>query len=60
MPTGVYIPLMVENDLLEELDLSKIPNFCNIDAAYTNQPWDPNNMHSVCKDWGTTGWIVDK
>jgi spermidine/putrescine transport system substrate-binding protein len=60
VPTGVYIPLMVENDLLEELDLSKIPNFKNLDPAYTNQPWDPDNKHSVCKDWGTTGWIVDK
>ena len=60
MPTGVFIPLMVENDLLEELDLSKIPNFSNIETVYTNQPWDPNNVHSVCKDWGSTGWIIDK
>lgn len=60
VPTGVFIPLMVENDLLEELDLSRIPNFANIETAYTNQPWDPENKHSVCKDWGTTGWIVDK
>ncbi len=60
VPTGVFIPLMVENDLLEELDLSKIPNFANIEAVYTNQPWDPNNVHSVCKDWGSTGWIIDK
>jgi spermidine/putrescine transport system substrate-binding protein len=60
VPTGVFIPLMVENDLLEELDLSKIPNFKNIETVYTDQPWDPGNKHSVCKDWGTTGWIVDK
>jgi spermidine/putrescine transport system substrate-binding protein len=60
VPTGVFIPLMVENDLLEELDLSKIPNFSNIETVYTNQPWDPNNVHSVCKDWGSTGWIIDK
>jgi spermidine/putrescine transport system substrate-binding protein len=60
VPTGVYIPLMVENDLLEELDLSQIPNFSNIETVYTNQPWDPDNKHSVCKDWGTTGWILDK
>jgi spermidine/putrescine transport system substrate-binding protein len=60
VPTGVYIPLMVENDLLEELDLSQIPNFSNLETVYTNQPWDPDNKHSVCKDWGTTGWIVDK
>jgi spermidine/putrescine transport system substrate-binding protein len=60
VPTGVFIPLMVEKDLLEELDLSRIPNFKNLESVYTNQPWDPNNAHSVCKDWGSTGWIYDK
>jgi spermidine/putrescine transport system substrate-binding protein len=60
VPTGPYIPQMVANDLLEELDLSKIPNFSNLETAFTNQPWDPGNKHSVCKDWGTVGWIVDK
>jgi spermidine/putrescine transport system substrate-binding protein len=60
VPTGVFIPLLVQNDLLEELDLSRIPNFANIQTAYTNQPWDPGNKHAVCKDWGTTGWILDK
>ena len=58
-PTGPFIPLHVKHDTLEVLDLSKIPNFKNIDTRYTNQVWDPNNAHSVCKDWGTTGWIVD-
>ncbi len=60
VPTGPYIPLYVAHDLLEELDLSKIPNFKNLDTKFTNQIWDPGNKHSVCKDWGTTGWIVDK
>jgi len=59
VPTGVYIPQMVQQDLLAELDLSKIPNFANLEVAYTNQDWDPNNLHSVCKDWGSTGWIYD-
>ena len=60
VPTGPFIPLMVQNDLLEELDLSKIPNFSNLDSLYTNQDFDPGNKHAVCKDWGSTGWIVDK
>jgi spermidine/putrescine transport system substrate-binding protein len=59
VPTGVYIPQMVSQNLLAELDLSKIPNFSNLETQYTNQPWDPNNAHSVCKDWGSTGWIYD-
>ena len=60
VPTGVYIPQMVELDLLEELNLDAIPNFENVEAIYRDQPWDPGNKHSVCKDWGSTGWIYDK
>ncbi len=59
-PTGVYVPLMATQELLQKLDLSRIPNFKNIDKAYTAQSWDPNNDYSVCKDWGTTGFIYDK
>lgn len=59
-PTGVYIPQMVGEGLLEELDLTRIPNFKNLDPAYANQDWDPGNKHSVCKNWGSTGWIYDK
>jgi spermidine/putrescine transport system substrate-binding protein len=59
VPTGVYIPQMVSEGLLMPLDLSRIPNFANLDAPYTNQTWDPGNAHSVCKNWGTTGWIYD-
>jgi len=59
-PTGVYIPQLVGENLLQELDLSRIANFKNLDTPYTNQPWDPGNKHSVCKDWGSTGWIYDK
>lgn len=59
VPTGVFIPQMVELDLLEELNLDLIPNFENVDEIYRDQPWDPGNAHSVCKDWGSTGWIYD-
>jgi spermidine/putrescine transport system substrate-binding protein len=59
VPTGVYIPQMVSKNLLDEIDVSKIANFVNLEQAYINQPWDPGNKHSVCKDWGTTGWIYD-
>jgi spermidine/putrescine transport system substrate-binding protein len=60
VPTGVYIPQMVALDLLEKLNLDLIPNFENVDEIYRDQPWDPGNEHSVCKDWGSTGWILDK
>lgn len=59
-PTGVYIPQMAQEGLLAKLDLSRIPNFSNLDPAYANQDWDQGNTYSVCKNWGTTGWIYDK
>ncbi len=59
-PTGVYIPQMVSEGLLQELDLTRLANFANLDPAYADQTWAPGNKHSICKNWGTTGWIYDK
>jgi spermidine/putrescine transport system substrate-binding protein len=58
-PTGVYIPQMASKGLLEPLDLSLVTSFSNLDPAYTNQLWDQGNKYSVCKDWGSTGYIWD-
>ena len=60
VPTGVYIPQLAKAGMLEELDKTKLPNFSNLDPNYANQAWDPDNTYSVCKNWGTTGWIYDK
>ena len=59
VPTGTFLPQMIENGLLEELDLSKLPNFSNVQGEFTDQSWDPGNKHSVCKAWGTTGYVYD-
>jgi len=60
VPTGVFIPQMVQAELLEPLDLARIPNFENIAEEYRDQPWDPGNGYSVPKAWGTTGYVYDK
>jgi spermidine/putrescine transport system ATP-binding protein len=59
VPTGTFVPQMVQNGLLEELDLSRIPNLSNLQSEFADQAWDPGNKHSVCKDWGTTGYVYD-
>jgi spermidine/putrescine transport system substrate-binding protein len=59
VPSDVYVAQMADLGLLEELDMSKIPNFENLEEQYRGQPFDPENKYSVCKDWGTTGWIYD-
>ena len=59
VPTGPYIPQMIANKLLHELDHSKIPNLGKVQKQYLSQSWDPTNKYSVCKDWGTTGFVYD-
>ncbi len=59
VPSGPYIPQMAAKGLLEVLDLSLITNFKNLAAPYINQSFDPGNKYSVCKDFGSTGWIYD-
>ncbi len=59
VPTGTFIPLMAERGLLAELDKSLIPNFENLDPAFLDQPWDPGNVYTAVKDWGSTGIIYD-
>lgn len=59
VPTGPFIPALVQNELIQPLDLSRITNFDNLEEQYRDQPWDPGNQYSICKDWGTTGWAYD-
>lgn len=59
VPTGMFIPELVRRELVEQLDLSKIPNFNQLDIQYTDQSWDRRNTYSVCKAWGTVGWLYD-
>ncbi|MFM8870770.1 MAG: extracellular solute-binding protein [Actinomycetota bacterium] len=59
VPTGPYVPQMIEKGLLQKLDKTLIPNFVNLDAPYVSQPWDPNDEYVVCKDWGSAGFLYD-
>lgn len=60
VPTGVYIPQMVEHNLLDELDHDKVPNLKNLEPRFFNPSWNPNSRHGASKDWGTTGFMYDK
>jgi spermidine/putrescine transport system substrate-binding protein len=60
VPTGVFIPQMIENGLLTKFNKDLLPNMANMDPAYLGRAWDPGNDYSVCKAWGTTGFVYDK
>jgi spermidine/putrescine transport system substrate-binding protein len=53
-----YLPSLVKDNLLAELDFSHIPNFTNITPNFRDLAFDPGNKHSIPYNWGTTGLLV--
>jgi spermidine/putrescine transport system substrate-binding protein len=61
VPTGYAVQIMAEQDLLTEIDYSKLPNVeANIDTKFQGLPFDKDDKFSVPKDWGTTGYVYRK
>lgn len=60
IPSDYMIAKLIEEDMLEPLDFSNIPNYANIDEAFRNQAYDPENTYSVPYTWGTVGLIYNK
>jgi len=50
-----YVPRLIHDDLLAELDYANIPNSRNITASFRDLALDPGNRHSIPWWWGTTG-----
>ncbi len=59
VPTGTYIPQMVQNGLLQKINRDLLPNLKHMDPQFLGQAWDPTNDYSVCKAWGTSGFVYD-
>lgn len=59
VPTHSSVTQMATAGLLTELDLSKLPNMKYLNAGVVDTPFDPGNKYSVCKDWGSTGYVYD-
>jgi spermidine/putrescine transport system substrate-binding protein len=60
VPTGVFVTQLAAEGLLVELNHDLLPNLKYMDPAFLKQEWDPENKWSVCKAWGTTGFVYDK
>ncbi len=59
IPSDYMIELMIEEDMLEELDLSNIPNYQYIDEDYRGLFYDPDNRYSVPYTYGMVGIIYN-
>lgn len=59
IPSDYMVAKLIEEDMLEPLDFSNIPNYANIDESFRNQAYDPENIYSVPYTWSTVGLIYN-
>lgn len=55
VPSDYMVEIMIEQGLLAELDHKNIPNLKNIAPKFADPPYDPQMVHCVPYQWGTTG-----
>lgn len=58
-PTDYIIGLMIRQELLQELDHSKLPNIGNLDAGWMNKDFDPGNKYTIPYLAGTDSIVVN-
>lgn len=58
-PSEYMITKMINEDMLEKLDLSNIPNFQYIDSKFKGLDYDPKNEYSIPYMWGTVGILYN-
>lgn len=59
-PSEYMIESMIQRDLLQELDFSKLENMNNIGKQYQNLAFDKEQKYSVPYLWGTMGIVYNK
>lgn len=60
VPSNYYVPRLVNTELVQKLDHSKIPNLENLHSKFRDPSYDPGNEYSIAYQWGTTGLIYNK
>ncbi len=61
VPTNYTITTYVGEDLIEPLDLSRLPNYVAdaFDARFSDAGTVNGRVYAVPKNWGTTGYVVN-
>ena len=63
IPSDYMIQRLMNEDYLEELDMSKLSNYSEITSTLLSAPYnnyDPSNSYSVPYFWGSVGIVYDK
>lgn len=59
IPSDYMISRLISEDMLTPLNFDNIPNSADVDAAFLNPDYDPDNAYSVPYMWGTVGIIYN-
>jgi spermidine/putrescine transport system substrate-binding protein len=59
VPSDYMIARLIAEDMLEKIDVSKIPTYGNIGKRYLGLEFDPTNEYSVPYIWGTFGILYN-
>jgi spermidine/putrescine transport system substrate-binding protein len=59
VPSASFLPIWIEQGLIQELDLSRLPNHANIAPEWADVDWDPGRRYSVPWQWGSTAVSVN-
>ncbi|MBC7740015.1 MAG: extracellular solute-binding protein [Candidatus Saccharibacteria bacterium] len=60
VPSANFVKIWIEKGLIQELDLSRLPNHKNIAPEWMNVDYDPGRKFTVPWQWGTTGMAVNQ
>jgi spermidine/putrescine-binding protein len=59
IPSDYTVAIMIGQNMLEPIDVSKLANFGNLDSRFTNRDYDPGNKYTIPYQWGTTALVYD-
>ena len=58
-PADYQVTEFARKDLLERIDVGRLPGYASLLDGWRSPPYDPRNEWSVPFHWGTTSFVVD-
>lgn len=59
-PSDYMVATMIKLNMLDKLNMDKMPNLKNITLNFSKPPYDPTGEYSVVYTWGITGIAYNK
>ncbi|MEO0619413.1 MAG: extracellular solute-binding protein [Pseudomonadota bacterium] len=60
VPSQNFVPIMIKEGLLVEVDVTAMPNYKNVADAFKKPTWDPEQKFSSPWQMGTTSFAIKK